>query len=113
MSFTSDWWEIANPSLKVWNSLLLYPLQVAFNRFMVSIVLLQLVCVQVRLQTENLLGNLLVLFLDSLKLGLPLVEVQTPCLEFNRIDRAALRESRACILRQPRAVRLFTSRNFN
>ena len=55
------------------------------------------ILVQVGLETENFLGNLLVFALDSLQLGLALVEVQALCFEFNVGDgmtfaKASLRQ---------------------
>ena len=51
------------------------------------------ILVQVGLETENFLGNLLVFALDSLQLGLALVEVQALCFELNVCDRVTLAKS--------------------
>ena len=50
---------------------------------MLGEVFLEAIFVQVRFQAENLLCNFLVLPLDPLQLGLPLIKVQALCFELD------------------------------
>ena len=47
---------------------------------------LELIFIEIRLETEYFLGNLLIFTLNPLQLGLALVEVKTLCFEFDCSD---------------------------
>ena len=86
-------WQRANLASRLWHSLLLNASQVTLDVLVLLESMLELILVQLRLEAEDFFSDLLVLSLDSFKLCLTSVKVETAGLELNDLDGVALVET--------------------
>ena len=69
------WWQGTMLSCILWQFFLFHSCKIALDGLMLCEVSLEAVLIQIRLQSEDLLGNFLIFSLDSFQLSFTLIEV--------------------------------------